>query len=145
MTSSRRSFIQSASAVGALAALPGYAFADDRPQEVLDLIEDHQALAMKIRPLRYRVVAAASMDRDDRFGPESPQARAPSDDDDRITNRLAALDKSASTERERVNRPRFGVDLANRDKDIVDARKTLTALQREVAILEREVDALGAR
>ncbi len=129
-------------AVAVTGFVPGYAFADDRPQEVLDLIADHEVLAMKIRPLRYRVVAAASKDRDDRFGSESPQVRAVSDDDDRITDRLAALDKSASTERERVNAPRFGVDLAKRDKDIIDARKQLAALEREVAVLEREVDAL---
>lgn len=34
--------------------------AEDRPQEVLDLIAGHQALAMKIRPLQDRVTIAAA-------------------------------------------------------------------------------------
>ena len=130
-------------AVAGTGFVPGYAFADDRPQEVLDLIADHQALAMKIRPLRYRVVAAASKDRDDRFGAQSPQVRTVSDDDDRITARLTALEKSARTERERINRPDYGVGISEGDQELIDARKKLTALQREVAVLEREVDALA--
>lgn len=130
-------------AVAVTGFVPGHPFADDRPQEVLDLIADHQALAMKIRPLRYRVVAAASKDRDERFGPESPQVRAVSDDDDGITTRLAALEKSARTERERVNRPDYGVGISEGDKELIDARKKLAALQREVAVIEREVDAQG--
>ncbi len=157
-------------AVAVTGIVPGHSFADDRPQEVLDLIADHQALVMKIRPLRYRVVAAASKDRDDRFGPESPPVRAEvkvateesntgaenrvperlrhkdrsaSDDDDRITDRLAALEKHARTERERVSRPDYGVGISEGDKELIDARKKLAALQREVAVLEREVDAQG--
>lgn len=155
----------------AAVALPTHAIAEDRPQEVLDLIAGHQALAMKIRALQDRVtIAAASEDRDGRFNSEAAPVRAKvkatteestsdaenrvperlrhkdraasdSDDDDRSKPRLAALDKSARTERERVNRPQYGVGLSKRHKDIISAQKQLSVLQREFAALEREINA----
>ena len=154
-------------------ALSTHAIAETRPQELLDLIAGHEALAMKIRPLQNRVVVAvASKDRDERFNPQSVPARAKvkvatdesntdaekrvperlrhkdraatgGDDYDGVMARLSTLDKSARTERERVNRPKYGVGLSKDHKDIVSAQKKFSALQRELAVLEREIDALA--
>ena len=152
-------------AVILLVLLPTRAIADSRPQEVLDLIADHEALAMKIRPLNDRVlvrfkpdgvpvrakVKAATDESNNGAEARVPERlrhkdRAASDGDDygRIKVRLSALEKNTKSERERVMRPQFGADLSKRHKDIVDARKQLAALQREFTALEREVNALDS-
>jgi len=186
-------------AIVVMGLVPARATAQNHPQEVLDLIAAHEALAMKIRPLQDRVLTA-TVPRDDnsKFNPDgvpvrakgaatsgsnSPGSdlraaerlrhkdRAASDGDDygRIKVRLSALEKKARAERERVMRPHFGVGLAQRDsesgeirfgdgrvgsrpptgtannagaKEIAGARKALGVLQRELAVLEREVNAL---
>ena len=120
----------------AAVALSTHVIAEDRPQAVLDLIAGHQALAMKIRPLQDRVtMAAASQERDSRFNTDGVPARAD------VKVRLSAFDTSARTERERIMRPKFGVGLSKRHKDIISAQKKLSALQRELAALEREINA----
>ena len=123
------------------------AAADDHPQEVLELIAAHHALEMKIRPLRDRLVAldqsnasttgfqsegvplrakvnAASeesaADADKRM-PETlthrDRATSAGDDFGRVKVRLSALEQKASAERERINRPDFGVDLRHGDDE----------------------------
>lgn len=155
--------------VALLGLLPTSTAADKRPQEVLDLISAHEALAMKIRPLNDRVlVAAAPKESDQRFKPDGVPIRAKAsvatdesndgaetrvperlrhkeraandgDDHGRIKVRLSALEENARKERERVNRPQFGVGLSQRDaNEIADARKALAALEREFTALERE-------
>jgi hypothetical protein len=178
---------------------PARAIAQNRPQDVRDLIAAHEALAMKIRPLQDRVLTATAPQKGStQFNPDGvpvrakgnatsgdsnpgSEGRAPerlrhkdraatdSDDYGRIKVRLSTLDKEAKAERERVMRPDFGAGLAARDgesgevrygdgrvgsrpptgaannsdaKEIADARKALAALQRELAVLEREVNAL---
>ena len=64
------------------------------------------------------------------------------DDYGRIKARLSALDKKARKERERVMRPEFGAGLSRSKGETADARNALGALQRELAALEREVNAL---
>jgi hypothetical protein len=178
---------QTASVVGLAAIvlivlLPNRATAESRPQEVLDLISAHEALAMKIRPLQDRVLAAPpATESSAEFKTEGVPLRAKTsttngesntenesrvpetlrhkdraatsgDDYGRIKVKFSTLEKNASKERERINRPDFGVSLANHDgesnvdaKAIADARKTLAALQQELSTLEREVSALGRR
>jgi len=141
---------------------PARVLADSHPQEVLDLVAAHNALAMKIRPLQDRVTlrfkpegvpvrAKAETATDEGNGSTESRVserlrhkdRAVSGDDDytRIKARLEALEKNAKSERERVNRPGFGTDLRRGKSEIADARKRLAALQRELAALERELDA----
>ena len=152
-------------AVTVTGLLPNHAIAADRPQEVLDLIAGHQALAMKIRPLQDRVLTGfkpegapirAKVNTTDESGGEAPtsaperlrhkdRAASSSDEHGRIKVRFSALEKNAKTERERVNRPQFGADLTRSKSEIADARKKLAALQREFAALEREVNSLGGQ
>jgi hypothetical protein len=143
---------------GALAAaiaaglLPTRVVAQDHPQEVLDLIAEHQALAMKIRPLQDRIVVArAAAENSERFKPEGVPLRASSDaatgdgstaaesrisgtlrhkdraatsgdDLGRISARLSALERQAMAERERINRPRFGLATAQSSREGGDVR-----------------------
>jgi len=150
--------------------LPAGVAADGRSQEVLDLIADHEALAMKIRPLQDRVLVAAPKKDAQQFKPDGVPVRAKvsattddSDSDNRVPERLrhkgraasdsdehgrikvrfATLDENAKAERERVNRPQFGVGLNRGKSEIADARKALAAMERELANLEREVSASG--
>ena len=60
------------------------------------------------------------------------------DDYGRIKVKMAALDKKAKAERERVNRPKFGAG----GRGVAAARKKLASLQRELAALEREMATL---
>jgi hypothetical protein len=119
---------------------PLCAAADEHPQEVLDLIAAHNALAMKIRPLQDRLEAAAPTNDATGFKAEGAPVRAKAstageentadaekrmpatlthrnraagvgDDYGRIKVRLSALAANAKAERERVMRPRFGVGL----------------------------------
>ncbi len=150
-------------AIVVMGLFPARAIAQNRPQEVRDLIADHEALAMKIRPLQDRVLTArAPQEGSTGFksdgvpvrakGDAKSEGRVPerlrhkdraaSDDYGRIKVRLSALEKNAKRERERVTRPEFGVGLSRNKSDTADARKKLTALQRELAVLEREVNAL---
>jgi len=118
---------------------PGAA-ADEHPQEVLDLIAAHDALAMKIRPLQDRLASIAPTSDATVFKPEGAPVRAKAntgseenkaaaekrmpttlthrdraastgDDYGRIKVRLSALAAKAKAERERVMRPDFGVGL----------------------------------
>ena len=162
-------------AVALLELVPTRAIADNRPQEVLDLIAAHQELAMKIRPLNDRVLIAAPKDDNEQFKPDgvpvrakasaatlenndSAEARAPErlrhkdraandgDDHGRIKVRFSALEENARKERERVNRPQFGVGLSQSDaNEVADARKALAALEREFAALQREEQAQRRR
>jgi hypothetical protein len=152
-------------AITLMGFLPASAIAQNRPQEVQDLIAAHEALAMKIRPLQDRVLTAtAPQEGSAGFKPDGVPVRAKgdaksedrvperlrhkdraaSDGDDygRIKVRLSALEKNAKKERERVMRPSFGAGLDRSKSDTADARKALGALQRELAVLEREVKAL---
>jgi len=53
------------------------AVAQSHPQEVLDLISEHDALAMKVRPLHDRVVSATKEDDGDTaFQPDGTPVRA---------------------------------------------------------------------
>jgi co-chaperonin GroES (HSP10) len=148
-------------AVIALTVLtPDRATAESRPQEVRRLISAHEALAMKIRPLKDRVIIARSTNVESNTGnasrvPETlrhkNRAAAKSDDYGRIKVKLSALEKSASKERERISRPEFGVakgdgrrgsrsSSGNIDaKAIASARKKLADLQHQLAALEREL------
>lgn len=121
------------------------------PQEVLDLISGHQALAAKVRPLLDRVeMPKASSDDSTGFRPEGapirgtvdapnsgsrsdPEQRLPerlrhrdraatSTAADRLAARLEALDAQAKAERERVMRPEFGVDLNRSNAGSRDVR-----------------------
>lgn len=142
--------------------------AQGRPQEVLDLVAAHQALAMKIRPLHDRVLVARSKPKESgtAFKPDGTPLRAKAgtgtgtasesgrrvserlrhkgraatsgDDYGRIKVKMAALDKKAKAERERVNRPKFGAG----GRGVAAARKKLASLQRELAALEREMATL---
>lgn len=159
-------------AIVMMGLFPASATAQSRPQEVLDLIAAHKALAMKIRPLQDRVLTVTAPKEDsNQFKPDGVPVRAKSnatsgdsnpasegrvaerlrhkdraatdgDDYGRIKVRLSALKKKAKAERERVMRPKFGVGLTRGKSESADARKKLTALQRELAVLEREVNAL---
>jgi len=152
-------------AIVVIGLFPARATAQNRPQEVRDLIADHQALAMKIRPLQDRVLTAtAPQDNSAGFKPDGVPVRAKgdatsegrvperlrhkdraasdSDDYGRIKVRLSALEKEAKVERERVMRPEFGAGLSRSKSETADARRKLTALQRELAVLERELNAL---
>lgn len=140
--------------------------APDRPKQVLDLVAAHEALAMKIRPLHDRILVARSKNKKSgtAFKPDGAPLRAKAatgtasesgrrtserlrhkdravtsgDDYGRIKVKMAALDKKAKAERERVNRPNFGVGL----RGVAAARKKLASLQRELAALEREMATL---
>ncbi len=142
----------------------GPAAAQDHPQEVLDLVAAHQALAMKIRPLSDRVLVARSKPKESSasFKPDGTPLRTKAgtasgagsgtaerlrhkdraatsgDDYGRIKVKMAALDKKAKAERERVNRPKFGVG----GRGVAAAKKKLASLQRELAALEREMATL---
>lgn len=128
------------------------AAADDHPQEVLELIAAHHALEMKIRPLQDRVAAlAASKESKPSFQPEGAPLRAKvdaateentaeaekrmpetlthrdratsaGDDYGRVKVKLSALEKKARAERERINRPEFGVGLRQSDDESGDIR-----------------------
>jgi len=117
--------------------LPVRADADSHPQEVLELIAAHHALAMKIRPLQDRIVLQASaQDTGAGFHPEGAPVRAKSntattqgaagaenrvpgtirhrdravagDDYGRFKVRLSTLEQRAGAELERISRPGFG-------------------------------------
>lgn len=132
--------------VAAITLLTAQAVAQDHPQEVLELISAHQALAMKIRPLQDRVQAAAPQAGSAAFQPEGVPIRAKADtsgegenqaaesrvserlrhkdravndgdDYGRIKVRLSALEQKASAERERINRPGFGAGLEPREDE----------------------------
>lgn len=117
---------------------PSDASAQSHPQEVLDLIGSYEALAMKVRPLKGRVVVASSAtDANAGFRPEgvplraqtatgttgdnsAAERRAPerlrhkdrtaSTDDDytSLTAELAALERETQSELERIRAPGFG-------------------------------------
>jgi len=131
-------------AIVVMGLFPARGVAQNRPSEVRDLIADHNALAMKIRPLQDRVLTA-TQPQEGRV-PERlrHKDRAASDGDKygRIMVRLSALEKNARRERERVMQPEFGVGLSRKKSETADARKKLTAMQRELAVLERELNAL---
>lgn len=143
---------------------PGPAAAQSRPQQVLDLIAAHEALAMKIRPLHDRVLVQRSTDDKksaSAFKPDGTPLRAKaatgtasepgkrvserlrhkdrtgSDTDDygRIKVKMSSLEKRAKAERERVMRPKFGAN----GRGVKAAKRKLAALQRELAALEKEV------
>ena len=127
----------------------GPAAAQDHPQEVLDLIAAHEALAMKIRPLQDRVIVARSKPKESKDS-RSTERRVPKrlrhkdraatsgDDYGRIKVKMAALDKKAKAERKRISRANFGAG----GRGMKKARKTLASLQRELAALEREMATL---
>lgn len=138
--------------VTVMALLPTRVTAQSQAQEVLDLILDHQALAMKVRPLQDRVLVASPPEQDsESFSPEGVPIRAKSDattgenntgaenrvserlrhknraatssdDYDRIKMRLAALEENARAERERINRPDFGISSARRASESGEVR-----------------------
>ncbi|MDH3265326.1 MAG: hypothetical protein OEM25_00040 [Gammaproteobacteria bacterium] len=131
---------------------PSAAIAQSQPREVRDLIAAHDALAMRVRPLQDRIIVAEQTKRSDegfqpRGVPETigHKGRAVSDSDDygRIKVRLSTLENKARTERRRISRPGFGT--VSDGKEIADARKTLVGLQKELVVLEREVNALRRR
>lgn len=150
----------------AILTTPNPTAAQGHPQEVLDLIAGHEALAMKIRPLHDRVIVARSKSKKSgtAFKPDGTPLRAKAatgtasesgrrvpeilrhkdraatsgDDYKRINAQISRLKKRAKAERERVNRPNFGAGL----RGVAAARKTLASLQREYAALERELTAL---
>lgn len=125
----------------------GRAAADDHPQEVLELIAAHHALEMKIRPLQDRLVAlaqskasttgfqsegvplrakvnAASEEKTAEAEKRMPEtlthrdrATSAGDDYGRVKVRLSALEQEARAERERINRPDFGVGLRHADDE----------------------------
>jgi hypothetical protein len=126
-----------------------HALAQDHPQEVLDLISAHEALAMKIRILQDRVSVPKSSETG--FRPDSAPARAKvataaetdaagaekrvpetlrhrdraaadPDDDGRIKVRLSALAQDATAERERINRPAFGAGTRRVERENGDIR-----------------------
>ncbi len=139
-------------AVTLMGLLPSRATAQDRPQEVLNLVSAHQALAMKIRPLQDRVLAAQAQEKNStHFNPDGVPVRAKTnattgesnaaaerriaetlrhknraatagDDYGRIKTRLSTLERNARAERERVNRPRFGAGSATRDSESGNVR-----------------------
>ena len=152
------------------------AAAQSHPQEVLDLIAQHEALAAKVRPLVKRVSDPDFAPEDTGFRPEGaplratvttsnsgsgsatrsePEQRVPerlghrdraaasSDDAARIATRLSALETQARTERERIMRPNFGG--GTNARAIATARSRLAALQRELAAIENEINALDRR
>lgn len=129
----------------AFLATPGPVAAQDHPQEVLDLIAQHEALAMKIRPLHDRVIVRRSTKDSKSSESRVPErlrhknrAAASSDEYGRVKVKMITLDKKARAERERVNRPNFGVGL----RGVKAAKKKLAALQREYTALSRELAAL---
>lgn len=158
-----RSLVVALAAVGIATSFWSAAMAQSHPQEVLDLVAAHNALAMKIRPLRDRIAAAEQDNAETVFNPEGAPVRAKvaaaadqgtSQSESRVTERLrhkdraVAMDKEnlmarlttletkARKERERINRPNFGVGLDARA--MADAQKKLRDLQREFAVIERE-------
>lgn len=127
--------------------LPLRATAQGHPQEVLDLLAGYDALAMKVRPLQDRVVAAASSgDGSAGFKAEGVPVRAKAaadtastdtaaeqrvserlrhkdravptgDDYARVRARLAALEDKLRAERARISSPGFGVPPNRVDDD----------------------------
>lgn len=149
-----------------LAALSQVAHAQNRPQGVRDLIAGHAALAMKIRPLHDRVlIARPKVGESAGFKPDGvplrakvgttsgksggTEARVPerlrhkdraatsADEYGRLKVQFLTLEKKAKAERERVNRPDFGVGLRGAS-NIAAARKALAGLQREFAAIEEQ-------
>lgn len=131
--------------------LSSRATAQSHPQEVLDLIAAHDALAMKIRPLRDRVLAMPSKESSTGFNPDGVPVRAKtgaatgeskadaetrvsetlrhkdravttSDEYGRIKVQFSTLEKKARAERERVNRPNFGIHSARSESTSGDIR-----------------------
>lgn len=152
-----------------LCVLSHDATAQERPQAVLELISGHDALAMKIRPLHDRVLAAESKEGSASFKPEGVPLRAkaetagvqPSekriparlshrdrsatsgDDYGRIKVRFWALEKKAKAERERVNQPSFGAGLQN--EEVETAGQSLASLERELTAIGKELASLERR
>ena len=129
--------------------LATHALAQDHPQEVLDLISAHEALAMKIRVLQDRVSVPKSNETG--FRPESAPVRAKvateaetgtadaekripetlrhrdrsaadPEGHGRINVRLTALAQDATAERERINRPEFGAGTRRVERESGDIR-----------------------
>lgn len=127
--------------------LPTAALAQDsHPQEVLDLVATHQALAMKIRPLQDRIIVRRVPPKDSQSSDtrvserlrHKNRAATSTDEFGRIKVQFLKLEKEARTERERVMRPDFGSGL----REVAAAKKKLASLQRRYAALERELTAL---
>lgn len=119
---------------------------DSHPQEVLDLISAYEELAMKIRPLQDRVVVKRVEEDKTGFKPEGAPIRAKAstadaDEHGRIKVRFATLKKQVETELERIHKPGFAVRNGVDPKIIAEARRKLLALQREYAVLQRQVKA----
>ncbi len=154
-----------------LSAMTQGAQAQDRPQEVRDLIAAHDALAMKIRPLHDRVIVARpKKEKSTGFKPEGAPLRAKvgtassentggraserlrhkdraatsGDEYGHLKVQFLALEKKAKAERERVNNPKFGVGL-RAVLNINAARGVLAGLQLDLAAIEQETAALEAR
>lgn len=130
----------------ALLFAPGGAAAQGHPQEVLDLVAAHEALAMKIRPLQDRIIIARVPPKESQSAGtrvserlrHKGRAATATDEYGRLKVKFSTLNKKARAERERVNRPDFGAGL----RGVAAAKKKLAALQREYAALERELAAL---
>jgi len=125
------------------ASLPGRVAAQSHPQEVLDLVAAHEALAMKIRPLQDRIVVSAAPQAGTAgFNPEGAPIRAKGSTttDDAATGaenrsaetlrhrdraaapepgglgaRLSAFAEKARVESERISQPGFGLRSAARE------------------------------
>jgi len=150
MKSHQQSLVIASAALAAIVlggVWPARSNADSHPQEVLELVAAYDALAMKVRPLKDRVViASAPGAADSSFRPEGVPLRATTatsaeagnaaaeqrvsenlrhkdraapaaDDYGRIKVRLSALEENARAERERISRPGFGVDLSRSDTE----------------------------
>ena len=142
--------------------VPCHATTESHPQEVLDLVAAHDALAMKVRPLQKRIETA-------KFKPEGAPLRARVDtksanddpgnrvserlrhknravtdeDAERLMNRLDALEKHVLAARERISRPEYGAGVRDGKRPLSQAEsRQLAALQREMAEIERDVNAL---
>jgi hypothetical protein len=130
--------ILSLAALSMIGLLSSRATAQSHPQEVLDLIQSYEALAMKVRPLQDRVVDASSttgssagfrpegvplragLATDTADGDSAPQRRVTerlrhrdrsvSSDTEysRLSERLSALEQRIRSELERLRAPGFG-------------------------------------
>jgi hypothetical protein len=134
-------------AVTSIGLPPAPVTAQDHPQEVLDLIAAHKELAMKIRPLRDRVIALApvyektegaslraqSSDETRRSNPAADRrvsetlrnrdrAVLGSDEYDRIEGRLADLEEKAEEELGRISIPGFGLRSLQRNRQSGETR-----------------------
>ena len=106
--------------------VPCHATTESHPQEVLDLVAAYDDPGNRVSErLRHK-------------------NRAVTDEDaERLVNRLDALEKRVLAARERISRPEYGAGVREGKRPPSRAEsKQLTALQREMAEIERDVNAL---